>query len=200
MPLPLIPILAGAGVAAYLLFSGKSGSSTSIFGGGTAPAPSPYTPPSGGGGGGGGGTSPGGGGGGGSTGPLQPGQYDPAGGGTYLGPGGSNVPLPQNYDPTSGQPNTSGDSTYLSPGGANELPQTSPVADSGGGGSWWDSLWSSSGTVGHPWHVRYDQHGTPFVWCTAPSVLAATGGRGGWVPHYDGYDYGAPPPPGLPIH
>jgi len=41
---------------------------------------------------------------------------------------------------------------------------------------------------------------TDLVWSDHPHVLAATRGRGGWVPRYPGYEEGYAPPGGWPIH
>ena len=174
MAFPL-PLLGAAAVAAYLLLSGKSASAAQ------APAPS------GGGGGGGGGAPYGGGGGGGGGSP----------GGTNLGPPGSVTTAP---DGTYG-------GTILGPGGStlpssqwDTTPSTDTSTMNAAVATGTDA--SASGYVGAlaacPSCTLPD--GSEGVWSMHPNVLAATGGRGGWVPAFDGCDEGYAPPGGLPIY
>jgi|GEM_PF-6606004 len=193
---PLVPIGIGAAVLAYLALSSKTASAaTSPLGGGAVPP------------------SPSGGGGGGYGGLPSSGDQ-----GTILGPGGSSTPLGpseqgqgvnQGFDPfypggPFGPPGLGG----LADGsGGNSGVPTDPSAFGGAAGmsgtaagimapnGWPVSVYrvgQNERHVGqgvHEWH--FSQH---------PNVLAVTGGRGGWVPNYDGCHEGYAPPAGLPIH
>lgn len=170
---PLIPIGAGLAAIAYFALSSKSASA--------ATSPSYPSAPGGGGGGGsgGGGTTP--------SSPSSP--SDGGGGAPYVDPSGTGV-----------FPNTN-PSGYVGPGVGTTSPTDSGglpgAVSSGSSPSWTDSL-ASMFSAGGPsvgqgvdmgWH--FSQH---------PNVMAVTGGRGGWVPNYDGCAEGYAPPGGLPIH
>jgi hypothetical protein len=170
MALPLLVPLGAAAVAAYLLLS-KSGSS-----GGASTSPS-------GGGGGGGGSAPASG-----NGPSAPGggtNYVPPSGnipgddgsysGTTLGPGGSNVPLP-----------TSGSND-----GQNDLGQASNATGTNADGGILSDLASVFGPLPGG-DVQWSADGRYFF-SRHPSVLRATGGRGGWIEPYPGMPTYAPP-------
>jgi len=162
MALPLIPILGAAGVAAYLLLSGKStpGAVTAPTGPGVAPsyggpaAPAP-------------GAS-----GGGQTYGTSPGQIDPNTGMTILGPGGTNEG-----------------------GGLLGNAVGSDGSDDGSGGTAMNAAVATgtevSGVVGAP-QLQYHQLADG-SWTYWNAQLRC------WVPTHDGHEYGAPPPPGLPV-
>jgi len=155
MPSPLIPLGIAAAVA-YLVFGKKTSAPP-----GYAPPSSPsspsgpsYTPPSSGGGG---------------------GTVDPSGGGTYLGPGGTD---------TSGGDLGGGLGTDPSLGGSSVLGGAAGFTTDTGG------VDPSTGT-GAPGLGDFSVSGPPLVHC--PEV-------GGWCPWYPGHEEGYPPPPGTPIY
>ena len=178
MALPLAIPLGAAAIAAYLLLSGKSSA-----------ASSPAAPS---------------GGGGGWGGPSGGGSTSSGDQSTTLGPGGSSYPLPAAYQ--GAPPDGSGGSTdyqgTLMGSGGSSVPSSQwdtsapsqPLDELGG-----LPAASATGTAAGPGGYCDLPDGSVGVWSEHPNVLAATGGRGGWVPVFDGHDEGYAPPGGLPI-